>query len=214
MAERGRFITLEGIDGAGKSTSMEAACRHLREHGLEVIETREPGGTALGEALRELLLRRRDLRVDAEAEVLVIFAARAQHLAEVIRPALGEGRWVVCDRFTDATHAYQGGGRGLARERVEALEHWVQQGLRPDLTLLFDVPLSVAVGRAGPRGGWDRFEVEQEAFLERVRQSYLETARREPARVRVIDATPGVAEVQGRVRAILDEFLAAEGITA
>lgn len=211
MAERGRFITLEGIDGAGKSTSMETVSEFLRGRGVEVLETREPGGTPLGEALRTLLLEREDLPIGAQAETLVIFAARAQHLEDVIRPALDGGRWVVCDRFTDATHAYQGGGRGLGRERIGVLEQWVQQALRPDLTLLFDVPLEVALDRASPRARWDRFEAEQVSFAQRVRENYLHTARLEPARVRVIDATPAVDEVRQRVQQVLAAFLDREG---
>jgi dTMP kinase len=202
--DRGRFITLEGGEGAGKSTLVTAARQALESLGREVVVTREPGGTDLGEAIRALVLERRAQDMGADTELLLMFAARAQHLQEIIRPALASGRWVVCDRFTDATYAYQGGGRVVDAARIEVLEHWTQGGLRPDLTLLLDVPVELGLARASHRGAPDRFESEQRAFFERVRSAYLERARREPARFRIIDA----AEPLERVSAVLRDVLA------
>lgn len=203
---RGRFITLEGGEGAGKSTQLAAVRDWLVARGHEVLVTREPGGTPLGERLRELLLHEAG-DMSAETETLLVFAARAEHLARVIRPALAAGTTVVCDRFTDATYAYQGGGRGLGIERIAALERWVQQDLRPDLTILLDLPVAQGLARAGNRGAPDRFEREQVAFFERVRAAYLAAAAREPARVRVVDATLDAAEVTRRIVAILEDVL-------
>jgi dTMP kinase len=203
---RGFFITLEGGEGAGKSTQLRAIADWLRRHGREVVVTREPGGTELGERIRELLLHK-DGHPTAEAEILLMFAARAEHLARVIRPALEAGRTVLCDRFTDATYAYQGGGRGLARERIKVLEEWVQGGLRPDLTLLLDVPIAVGLKRAGGRSEPDRFERESESFFERVRNAYLETAEREPQRVRVVTTTGTVEQTTCEVERVLAEVL-------
>lgn len=203
----GRFITVEGIEGVGKSTQMEFLRAQLEAAGREVTVTREPGGTALGEELRALLLGHRHDGMADDTELLLMFAARAEHLARVIRPALAAGRWVLCDRFTDATYAYQGGGRGLPRERIARLEEWVQGGLRPDLTLLLDCPVAVGLARAGRRGGADRFEKEQAVFFERVRHAYLELAREHPARFRVIDAAAAVAEVQRQIAAVLGHFV-------
>ena len=203
---RGSFITLEGGEGAGKSTQLAAVRDWLVARGHEVLVTREPGGTPLGERLRELLLHEAG-DMSAETETLLVFAARAEHLARVIRPALAAGTTVVCDRFTDATYAYQGGGRGLGIERIAALERWVQQDLRPDLTILLDLPVAQGLARAGNRGAPDRFEREQVAFFERVRAAYLAAAAREPARVRVVDATLDAAEVTRRIVAILEDVL-------
>lgn len=202
--DRGRFITLEGGEGAGKTTLIAVVRQALESLGREVVVTREPGGTEIGEAIRALVLERRAQDMRADTELLLIFAARAQHLHEIIRPALASGRWVVCDRFTDATYAYQGGGRGVDTARIEVLEDWAQGGLRPDLTLLLDVPVDVGLARARHRSVPDRFESEQRAFFERVRSAYLERARREPARFRVIDA----AEPLERVSAVLCDILA------
>ena len=205
---RGCFITLEGGEGVGKSTNLDFVRVHLTAAGKTVRVSREPGGTALGERIRELLLDRHETGMAADTELLLMFAARAQHLAEVIRPALERGEWVLCDRFTDATYAYQGDGRGLPAGRIAILEQWTQDGLRPDLTLLLDAPLDVGHGRVGTRGGEaDRFEREERAFFERVRARYLQTAREEPARCRVIDAARPLAEVQAQLREILDAFL-------
>lgn len=204
---RGLFITLEGGEGAGKSTSLAFVQAELARRGREVVMTREPGGTPLGEKLRTLLLHGNDL-IATDAELLLMFAARAQHLESVIRPALARGACVLCDRFTDATYAYQGGGRGVATSRIRVLEEWVQQGLQPDLTLLLDIPVAQGLARAGQRSEPDRFEREQQAFLERVRTAYLEAAAREPQRIRVIHADREIAAVQAQIRAVLDQVLA------
>lgn len=203
----GFFITLEGGEGVGKSTNLEFVRATLAAAGKSVRVTREPGGTRAGERIREILLDRRSDGLGAEAELLLMFAARAQHLAEVIRPALDRGEWVVCDRFTDATYAYQGGGRGVPRERIALLEDWAQGDLRPDLTLLLDAPVEVGRVRADGRAGApDRFEREPLAFFERVRRTYLELAQREPGRYRVIDAARPLDEVQDQLRRVLKEF--------
>lgn len=205
----GRFITLEGIEGVGKSTHLDFVCRYLRDHGREVVATREPGGTALGEALRQVLLNPAYNGMSGDAELLLMFAARAEHLARVIQPAVAAGRWVVSDRFTDATYAYQGGGRGLDKSRIAALEQWLQGSLRPQLTVLLDAPVAVSLARARQRGGEvDRFEQERHGFFERVRQAYLDIAAAQPQRVRVIDASGDLAAVQGALRQVLDDCLA------
>lgn len=204
----GRFITFEGIDGAGKSTALAFVRELLETHGRAVVATREPGGTPLGEAIRGLLLDP-STRATPDSETLLVFAARAEHLAQVIRPALARGAWVLCDRFTDATFAYQGGGRGMARERLELLRDWVQQGLSPDLTVLVDAPVDVAQARLRGRGGEsDRFEQERNDFHERVRQSYLDLARREPGRVLTLNAAASRAEVEGALSAVVERLLA------
>lgn len=199
-ALRGRFITLEGVDGAGKSTHVDWIVAQLRDAGIEVISTREPGGTPLGEKLRELLLGE---EMTLATEALLMFAARNEHLEQVIRPALAAGHWVVCDRFTDATFAYQGGGRGLGTQRVAALEAWVHPDLQPDLTLLFDVPLEVARQRAGQARVADRFEREGAAFFERTRAAYHERAAAAPARICLIDGTPDIDSVRAQLRPAL-----------
>lgn len=204
---RGMFITLEGGEGVGKSTNLEFVRDCLVAAGKTVRLTREPGGTTLGERIRAVLLDRGAENMSADAELLLMFAARAQHLALVIRPALARGEWVVCDRFTDATYAYQGGGRGIAEERIAHLETWVQDELRPDLTLLLDAPAELGRTRIGGRGGEpDRFEREQLAFFERVRAAYLARARREPGRFRLIDASRTLDEVRTQIRHTLNEF--------
>jgi len=191
---RGKFITLEGIDGAGKSTHIAWLAERLRQTGREVVLTREPGGTPLGEKLREILLHD---AMETGTEVLLVFAARREHLAKVVRPALAQGAWVVSDRFTDATFAYQGGGRRFPMEKLQVLESWVQEGLHPDLTLFFDVPVGTAQARRrGAKAARDRFEREDAAFHERVREAYLQRAARFPERFRVIDASQGVGEVK------------------
>ena len=199
----GKFITLEGVDGAGKSTHLSFVADWLRQQGREVIVTREPGGTPLGETLRELLLHR---EMDADTELLLMFAARQAHLAELILPALARGAWVVSDRFTDASYAYQCGGRGIAVERIAALETWVQRGFAPDLTLLFDVPPDVAEARRSAARAADRFEREADSFFNRVRNAYLDRARAEPARIRVLDARQSIAELQAEIAALLQEL--------
>ena len=196
----GKFITLEGVDGAGKSTHLGFVAELLRQLGREVIVTREPGGTPLGETLRELLLHR---DMDADTELLLMFAARQAHLAELILPALARGAWVVSDRFTDASYAYQCGGRGIEVARIAALEAWVQRGFAPDLTLLFDVPPEVAEARRSAARAADRFEREADSFFGRVRTAYLERARAEPDRIRVLDARHSIAELQGEISQLL-----------
>lgn len=198
---RGRFITFEGIDGAGKSSQIAFVTGLLRARGLKVVATREPGGTPLGEKLRELLLHE---PMHLETEALLMFAARREHLAALIEPALARGEWVVCDRFSDATWAYQGGGRGLEREKFAQLERWVHGHLQPDLTLLFDLPHTVAQGRiAAQARGLDRFEQERAEFHERVRAAYLERAAAAPARIRLIDADQPPALIQKRLEEII-----------
>lgn len=203
----GLFITLEGPEGAGKSTNREYLAERLRAEGIDVVLTREPGGTPLAERIRELLLTPSDDSMCADTELLLVFAARAQHLAEVIRPALVRGAVVLCDRFTDATYAYQGGGRGLSFERIATLETFVQGPLRPDLTLVFDLPIEVGMARASARGRLDRFEQEGRTFFDAVRSTYLERAKAEPARYRLIDAAQTLEQVQGQLDALLPELL-------
>ena len=199
MTTRGRFITLEGPEGAGKTTQLHHIQRYVQAAGLSVVVTREPGGTALGESLRERLLSPQQPPVTADAELLLMFAARAEHLATVIRPALARGDWVVCDRFTDASYAYQGGGRGIAEQRIAALEAWVQADLRPDCVLLLDLPVEQGRLRALQRGvAPDRFEREGCDFFERVRQAYLQRAQRDPQRYRII-AADHPPEIVGRM---------------
>jgi len=204
---RGLFVTLEGGEGAGKSTSMEFVRECLESRGLRVRVTREPGGTPLGEQVRRILL---DHSVDppvTDAELLLMFAARAQHLERVIRPALDAGECVLCDRFTDATYAYQGAGRGVDEARIAILESWVQGALRPDLTILFDVPVATGLARTGRRGAAaDRFEQAGNEFLERVRGGYLRAAAAEPARFRVVDASGTPAGVRAQLRELIDAW--------
>lgn len=197
---RGKFITLEGLDGAGKSTHLTKLVELLRAGGKTIVQTREPGGTPLGEKLRALLLAE---PMHLETEALLMFAARREHIAQVIEPALARGDWVVCDRFTDASFAYQGGGRGLALAKLEALERWVQDGLAPDLTLLFDVPTEVALGRVQGMGReLDRFEQEKLDFFERVRAAYLARAQQDSRRVRVIDGNQSIPEIHNLLEKI------------
>ncbi len=198
---RGRFITFEGIDGAGKSSQIAAAVALLQQRGIVVEQSREPGGTALGERLRELLLHE---AMDLETEAMLMFAARREHLAARIGPALAAGRWVVCDRFSDATYAYQVGGRGLSAAKFAALEQWVHPGLQPDLTILFDLPPVIAAARVASTGhAPDRFEREQGAFFERVRAAYLQRAQAAPARIRVIDAGQTPERIRAEVEALV-----------
>lgn len=208
----GMFITLEGIEGAGKSTVVQWLGEWLRECGHTVRVTREPGGTALAEQVRRIVLERGREQVSAEAETLLMFAARAIHLDNLIRPALAAGEWVVSDRFTDATRAYQGAGRGVDATWIEAIATRVHAGLVPDCTLLLDLPVSVGLARARTRRGEaDRIEAETEAFFERVRAGYLVLEQREPKRIRRIDAAAPVAAVQAQVRAALAPWLTSTG---
>jgi len=200
---RGRFITFEGGEGAGKSTQLALAADWLRGRGLDVVVTREPGGTPRAERLRQVLLERSAEPMPGSCELLLMFAARATHLENLVRPAVARGSWVLCDRFTDATYAYQGGGRGVPTGQIDALAAIVHPDMEPDLTLLFDLPADVGLARARVRNGAhgpDRFETEQSGFFERVRATYLERARREPRRFRLIDAVAGVEEVAAGVR--------------
>lgn len=203
---RGAFITLEGIEGVGKSTSLELVTHVLRAAGHAPQLTREPGGTPLGEQVRDWILHAEHGRLTPETEALLMFAARAQHIADVIRPALRRGTWVVCDRFTDATYAYQGAGRGATRELLDALVDGVQGRLTPDLTLLLDAPVDVGLGRIRGREH-DHFEREERAFFERVRQAYLALCEAEPDRIRRIDAGGGLADVRTQIEAELAGFL-------
>ena len=200
---RGKFITLEGVDGAGKSTHLDFIAGWLRQSGHEVVVTREPGGTPLGESLRDLLLNR---DMDADTELLLMFAARQAHLSQLILPSLARGAWVVSDRFTDASYAYQCGGRGIAQARVEALETWVQQGFQPDLTLLFDVHADIAAARRCAARIADRFEQQASAFFERVQAAYLARAEADPGRIRVVDASPTIPLIQQNLIAHLESL--------
>ena len=204
---RGRFITVDGIDGAGKSSHIPWLQEQLQAAGKTVVCTREPGGTKLGERLRELLLKQ---PMHLETETLLMFAARREHLAQLIEPALERGDWVICDRFSDATFAYQGGGRGLQRERILTLEHWVHGHLEPDLTLLFDVPIHVARERiVKATRSLDRFEQEKAQFHERVRQAYLERAKAHPRRIVCIDGNRTPAEIHESLGTILAKLIQA-----
>jgi dTMP kinase len=196
MNGRGRFITFEGIDGAGKSTQIDFVAAWLRARGIDAVVTREPGGTEIGEALRELVLSK---PMSARTETLLVFAARAQHVEQVIAPALATGRWIVCDRFTDATYAYQSGGRGVPEEAIAALERWVHPDLQPDLTFLFDIAPEIAAQRLSAARPADRFEAEQLEFFVRVRAVYLERARRFATRFVVLDGTQPAGTVRARL---------------
>lgn len=196
---RGKFITLEGIDGAGKSTHVGGIADFLRGRGKDIVVTREPGGTPLGEKVRALVLSR---TMDIDTETLLMFAARSEHIARVIAPALASGSWVVSERFTDATYAYQGAGRGMAADRIAALERWVHGGLQPDLTLVFDAPVEVALARLAKKRG-DRFELEGKAFFERVRAAYLERIAAEPHRMKVVQSGRPLPEVRKDVEDIV-----------
>ena len=200
---RGRFITFEGTEGVGKSTQLANAAETLRELGVDVIVTREPGGTPMAEAIRELLLAPRDEPVHELTELLLMFAARAQHLYGQILPALERGQWVLCDRFTDATFAYQGGGRGVSRDRIAQLESLVQGDIRPDHVVLLDAPVEIGMARARHRGDLDRFEQEVTAFFERIRNTYLERAAEAPDRFHVVDASRSLSEVTDDVSQIV-----------
>jgi len=200
---KGKFITVEGIEGVGKTTNIDFIQQQLRAAGRDVVLTREPGGTPLGEAVRGLLLDPAYTGMDSNCELQLMFAARAEHLAKVVWPALEKGQWVLCDRFTDATYAYQGGGRGIDTDVIARLEQLVQGDFRPDLTLLLDVPVEVGLARASKRGALDRFEQEKVEFFERVRTAYLDMAERSPERYRVIDASEPLEVVQRKLAAIL-----------
>jgi dTMP kinase len=203
----GRFLTIEGIEGVGKTTQVARLSKYLSERGIDHVVTREPGGTPFAEKIRDLVLRPRDETLPPAAELLLMFAARAVHLANHIGPALNAGRWVICDRFTDATYAYQGGGRSMSKTDIRFLETLVQGTLRPDLTLLLDVPVDVGLERSRQRdagGIRDRFDREQAEFFERVREAYLSRARAEPQRMAIIDAVASMDEVTKRMTKVLE----------
>ncbi len=205
---RGRFITVEGQDGAGKTTNLDVVREVLQAHDIKTLETREPGGTPLGERIRDLVLHRAEIDIAPMSELLLIFAARAQHLEQRILPALASGTWVLCDRFTDATYAYQGGGRGVPRAEIQSLETLVHATVRPDLTLLFDVDIETGRRRAAERAPADRFETENPVFKSAVRAAYQELAQAEPERIKVIDATAPLAIVRSEVIRVVEEFIA------
>ena len=207
METKGKLITLEGIEGAGKTTQLAVVRGFLQERGVEVLTTREPGGSPLGEAIRALLLDAAFEGMAPDTELLLMFAARAEHIAYKIRPALERGTWVLCDRFTDATYAYQGGGRRIDLERISLLEDYVQGDIRPDLTLLLDLPVASGLARAGKRSAPDRFESESGRFFEAVRTQYLAIARSNPQRVRLIDADAPAEQVSAQVRSWVAAFL-------
>ncbi len=202
---RGKFITFEGTEGVGKTTNVNFVAEILTTRGIQLVRTREPGGTPMAERVRAILLEPQAEPIDPEAELLLVFAARAQHLARVIKPALDAGTWVLCDRFTDATYAYQGGGRGLSTARIAALEQQVQGALQPDLTIYLDLPIATGLARIEP-GQRDRFEREQHAFFERVRQVYIDRAKRYP-RFCTIDAGRSLVHVQQSIAAVLTRFI-------
>lgn len=203
----GRFITLEGIEGVGKSTHLKFIQQYLAAADIPHIITREPGGTPIAEAIRNVLLTRHEEIIMPEAELLLLFAGRAQHIAHVIQPALDAGKWVVCDRFTDTSYAYQGGGRGVDKNHIAALEKWIQGDLQPDPVLLFDAPVEIALRRIQGRKKLDRFEAEKEEFFQRARRAYLERARQFPQRYKVLDANMPITKVKHDIKTILDELV-------
>ncbi|WP_150298933.1 dTMP kinase [Pseudomonas profundi] len=203
----GLFVTFEGPEGAGKSTNLKVFAQALADAGCEALLTREPGGTPVAERIREVLLSQHDELMDADAELLLMFAARAQHLNTLIKPALAQGRVVISDRFTDATYAYQGGGRGIDPLRIAALENWVQGPVRPDLVVVFDVPVELGMARARARSQLDRFEQEQTTFFEAVRATYLQRASENPQRYRVIDASGSLEQVRLAMQPVIEDVL-------
>ena len=203
----GKFITIEGTEGAGKSTSLNYIKDVLQQKGIDFITTREPGGTPIAEKIRELLLDKANTALCDDAELLLMFAARAQHLNELIIPALQSGQWVISDRFTDATYAYQGGGRGLPWEKIAQLEQWVQGDLRPDATILLDIPVEQGMERVRSRGETDRFEEEQMSFFSRIREAYLRLARENPQRYYIIDTRPAIEEVYQQLDRVLKKLV-------
>lgn len=204
---RGLFIVIEGGEGVGKSTNLDFVCDQLQAADINVLCTREPGGTELGEHLRSLLIEKNSIPISAKAELLLMFAARVQHLEEVIVPALERGDWVVCDRFTDASYAYQGGGRGLGGERIASLEQWAHSNIQPDYIIVLDAPAEVGLQRVRKRGAEDRFEEEEIEFFERVREVYLTRADGDPDRYSVVNAAKPLKKVQKRLSEVLEEFI-------
>jgi dTMP kinase len=202
---KGKFITLEGGEGVGKTTSLDFIERILKGKAIDLVVTREPGGTAFAEKIRDVLLAPSSEKVAEDTELLLMFASRAQHLAELIKPAIARGQWVLCSRFTDSTYAYQGGGRGIAFERIKMLENWVHGDFQPDLTLYFDLPVEIGMARAKARGQLDRIEQEDLDFFERVRQAYLKRAK-SSSRYRIIDASQSIEAVQAQISHVLAEL--------
>ena len=205
--KKGLFITLEGIEGAGKSTAVDFIEDFLTKEGHDVIKTREPGGTVIGDQIREILLKNENYTLTYDTELLLVFSARAQHIQEVILPALSSGKIILCDRFTDASYAYQGGGRGIDASRINLLEKWVQGDLRPNLTLLFDLDVSIGMQRTKKRSDADRFEREEINFFEKIRNTYLERAKNEPQRFRIINSASSLESVKEQIITILKDFL-------
>ncbi|MBL4638420.1 MAG: dTMP kinase [Proteobacteria bacterium] len=206
----GKFISIEGIEGAGKSTQLAFIERYLKQQGKNVVVTREPGGTALGEQVRELLLAPRDEGMAVDTELLLMFAARAEHIDQVIKPAIQRGDWVISDRFVDATFAYQGGGRGIAAARIEQISAWTLNGLQTDITFLFDLTVELGQQRVISRNGVvDRFEQEKTAFFQKIRDCYLQRSQQEPNRIKVIDASKTINEIELQLTAALDRLLSA-----
>ena len=207
---KGKFITIEGSEGAGKSTNIQFIEDYLTEHNIPFILTREPGGTPLAEKIRDLLLDKANTSLCDDTELLLMFAARAQHLNEKIIPALEAGKWVISDRFTDASYAYQGGGRGLSWQKIAQLEQWVQGDLRPDATILLDIPVEQGMQRVRDRGETDRFEQEQLSFFQRIRDSYLKLAKDNPERFYIINTLPAIAEVHKQLHSVMHKIAAYE----
>lgn len=201
-----KFITIEGGEGAGKSTNIDYIVNYLKQQGKDLVITREPGGTSIGEKIRTLLLDPENKGMDFRTELLLMFAARSQHISQVIKPALEQGKWVVCDRFTDASYAYQGAGRNMGKDNIALLEQWVQGNLRPDATILLDVPVDIGLQRVVQRADQDRFEQEKMKFFDTVRQAYLDLAKEHPQRFHVIDAAKELAEVQTQLKNVLESI--------
>lgn len=205
--QQGKFITLEGSEGCGKTTNMAYIEQLLKEAGIELVVTREPGGTPLGETIREILLDSSQTAMSEDTELMLMFAARAQHMHEKIRPALDAGQWVLCDRFVDATYAYQGGGRGISLERIAQLDRWVLDGFKPELTLYLDIDVEQGLKRAEARAELDRFEREKIDFFERIRSGYLDRVGADPERFRVIDASESLEQVQRSIKSHIEQFI-------
>ena len=202
-----KFITIEGMEGAGKSTNIKFICDFLSSNSIDFISTREPGGTLVSEKIRDLLLEKHTEKIAPMAELLLVFASRAQHINKTILPSLNKGKWVLCDRFTDATYAYQGEGRSLGADKVTLLENFVQEGLQPDLTIILDVPVELSLQRISLRGGLDRFEIESDSFFCKVREAYYKRIESTPDRYYLIDASRPLEDVQIEIKKILESFL-------
>ena len=206
---RGMFVTLEGSEGVGKTTSLNFIKAYIESHGHKVVTTREPGGTPMAEEIRDILLLERDEKVDEQTELLLMFAARCQHVSQVINPALDAGHWVLCDRFVDASYAYQGGGRGINFSKIEEIEKFCLGDFKPDLTILLDMSVEEGIARTKKRGAADRFEIEKMDFYENIRQAYLKRAAQEPHRVKTVDAQPNIEIVQASLKNVLESFISA-----